>query len=43
MLRVLPALPMQAGARLTGTLGVMPYAIELETAERLWKQSERLL
>jgi len=36
-------LPMQAGVRLTGTLGVMPYAIDLETAERLWKLSERLL
>lgn len=36
-------LPMQAGVRLTGTLGVMSYAIDAESADRLWKLSERLL
>jgi hypothetical protein len=34
---------MQGGVRLPGTLGVMPYAIDPESAERLWKLSERLL
>ena len=43
MLGTLPAPPMQAGVRLTGTLGVMPYAIDPESADRLWKLSERLL
>lgn len=31
------------GDRPGGTLGVMPYAVDLEAAERLWSQSERLI